>query len=262
LPFGEKVRGQVGQRIDAERSDRDFFRTTAPKGNRFARLWFRALPNIAPCIFLYRVDVDDPFAKFCAGQPARDLVIPVLKLEAGDYLFAIFQDREQYTDEPAPPVLENISDTYEFEITPTDAAPDMEQEPNETRETSNALAPNSSVRARLAWTRDVDTFCAKDWTPPIRFVVEENAARPRGAVLEVTPIGGPTDGVAVRVHYGRAHGTVNERDVKSPWKGPVINKPGNACLSITLTRDVWAEGALPHVAPASDHEYVVRLETP
>lgn len=261
LPFGEKVRGQVGQRIDAERSDRDFFRTTVPKGNHFARLWFRALPNIAPCIFLYRVDVDDPFAKYCAGQPARDLVIPVLKLEAGDYLFAIFQDREQYTDEPAPPVLENVSDTYEFDVTPTDAAPDLEQEPNETHETANLLAPNSSVRARLAWTRDVDTFCAKDWVPPIRFVIEDNAARPRGAVLEVTPIGGPTDGVASRVHHARAHGTVNDRDVKSPWKGPVISKPGNACLSITLARDTWAEGALPHVAPASDHEYIVRVET-
>jgi tRNA A-37 threonylcarbamoyl transferase component Bud32 len=262
LPFGEKVRGQIGQRIDADRSDRDFYRATAPKGNRYARLWFRALPNIAPCVFLYRADVDEPFARFCAGQPARDLVIPVLKLEGGEYLFAILQDREQYTDDPAPPVLENISDTYEFEVTPTDAAADLEQEPNETRETSNAVATNASIRARLAWMRDVDTFCAKDWTPPIRFVVEDNSPRPRGAVLEVTPLGGPTDGIPVRVHHARGHGVVNERDLRSPWKGPVIAKPGNACLSITLTRDVWSDPPLPHVPPASDHEYVVRIETP
>jgi serine/threonine protein kinase len=262
LPFGEKVRGQIGQRIDAERSDRDFYRSTAPKGNRFARLWFRALPNISPCIFLYRVDVDEPFARFCAGQPHRDVVIPQLKLEAGDYLFAIFQDREQYTDEPAPPVLENISDNYEFEVTSTDAATDLEQEPNETRETANAIATNSSLRARLSWMRDVDTVCAKDWVPPIRFVVEDNSPRPRGAALEVTPAGGPTDGIPFRIHHARAQGAASQIDVKSPWKGPIITKLGQACLAITLTRDTWSSPPLPHVPPASDDEYIVRVETP
>lgn len=262
LPFGEKVRGQIGQRLDAERSDRDFFRTTVPKGVRFARLWYRALPNIAPCIFLYRGDVDEPFAKFCVGQPGRDLVIPELKVEPGDYLFAIFQDREQYTDDPPPPVLENISDTYEFELTPTDEALDIEQEPNETRDTANMIGPNSSVRARLSWMRDVDTFCAKDWTPPIRFVVEENTPRPRGAVLEATPLGGPTDGIPVHIHHARGHGAVSDHDVKSPWKGPLIKSPGSACLSVTLARDGWADPPLPHVPPASDQEYVVRVETP
>jgi len=262
LPFGEKIRGQIGQRIDAERSDRDFFRTTVPKGTRFARLWFRALPNIAPCIFAYRADVDEPFARFCVGQPARDLVIPALKVEPGEYLFAIFQDREQYTDEPPPPVLENVSDTYEFDVTATDGAADMEQEPNETRETANTIEPDSSIRARLSWMRDVDTFCAKNWTPPIRFVVEDNTPRPRGAVLEVTPLGGAGEGIPVYVHHVRGHGTVNDHDVKSPWRGPIIKAPGSACLSVTLYRDSWADPPLPHVPPASDQEYVVRVETP
>jgi hypothetical protein len=262
LPFGEKVRGQIGQRIDAERSDRDFFRTTVSKGTKFARLWYRALPNIAPCLFLYRADVDEPFARFCVGQPGRDLMIPELKVEAGEYLVAIFQDREQYTDDPAPPVLENISDTYELELTATDEAADIEQEPNETRDTANSIGPNSSVRARLSWMRDVDVFCAKDWTPPIRFVVEDNTPRPRGAALEVTPLGGPTDGIPVHVHHARGHGTVNDHDVKGPWRGPIFKTFGTACLSITLTRDTWSDPPLPHVPPASDQEYMVRLETP
>jgi hypothetical protein len=189
-------------------------------------------------------------------------VIPELKLEAGEYLFAIFQDRERYTEDAAPPVLENISDTYEFELTATDAAPDMEEEPNETRETASMLATNSSIRARLSWMRDIDTFCAKDWVPPIRFVVEDNSPRPRGAALEVTPLGGPTDGIPLRVHHTRAQGTVSQIDVKGPWKGPVITKLGTACLSVTLTRDTWSSPPLPILAPASDHEYIVRVETP
>jgi hypothetical protein len=262
LPFGEKVRGQIGQRIDAERSDRDFYRVTVPKGNRFARLWFRSLPNIAPCVLLYRANVDEPFARFCVGQPHRDLVIPQLKLEGGEYLFAVFQDREQYTDDSAPPVLENVSDTYEFELAAADEALDIEQEPNETRETANSLTPNSSLRGRLAWMRDIDVICAKDWSPPVRFVLEDNTPRPRGAVLEVTSFGGPLDGVALRVHHSRSHNVMGDRDVKSPWKGPIIKEPGKACLSITLARDGSSEPPLPHLPPASDDEYIVRLETP
>ena len=74
LPFGEKIHGQIGQRMDASRSDRDFFRTTVPKASGKIQLRYHALPNIAPCLFFYRVGVDEPFRALLHGAAgARSL---------------------------------------------------------------------------------------------------------------------------------------------------------------------------------------------
>jgi serine/threonine protein kinase len=261
VPFGEKVRGQIGQRLDGDRSDRDFFRTTVPKGTHLVRLEYHALPNIAPCIFAYRVGLDEPFLRFCVGQPARNLTVTELELAPGDYLLAVMQDREQYTDAPPPPVLENVSDAYELSLATADPESDAEIEPNDTRDSAVHLKPGASVRGKLAWMRDADVICADQAARPVAFVVEDGAPRPAGAVLEVTPLGGPNDGIAVRVHHLAAKGTVSERDVKSPWTGPKIAGAATVpCISLTLTRDVWASPPLPRVPAAGDQEYVVRVE--
>ena len=76
--------------------------------------------------------IDEPFVRYCVGQSARDLVVPQLRLEGGEYYLAVMQDREQYTEDPPPPVLENVSDTYELSLAPADAEPDLEVEPNDT----------------------------------------------------------------------------------------------------------------------------------
>lgn len=259
LPYGEKIRAQIGQRLDANRSDRDFFRVTFPQTTARSQLVFRALPNIAPCLFLYRVGNDEAFARYCVGQPARDLVVPSLSLEGGAYYVAVMQDREQYTEAPPPPVLENVSDSYELAITPADPAEDFEVEPNDVRERATVVKPGATVRGRLAWMRDVDYVCVNG-DGPIRFVVEDPALRPRGAVLEVTHLEGPLDSVAYRVHHASAKGD-GEHDVKSPYRGPKLTKlKAGACVTVTLTGDVWSPPPLPRVAPASDHEYLIRVE--
>jgi serine/threonine-protein kinase len=260
LPFGEKVRGQIGQRLDADRSDRDFFRTTVPAGARLVQLRFHALPNIAPCLLWYRVGIDEPFARYCAGQPARDLNLPQIRIDPGDYYLAVLQDREQYTEEPPPPILENVSDAYELSLTAADRQEDLEVEPNDVPESAGRLKAGATLRGKLAWMHDVDIACAEPGTGPLQLAVEDGDPRPRGAVLEVTPIGGPGDGVPVRVHHLSAKGQVTERDARSPWTGPKIPAGQKACVSITLTRDIWSSPPMPRVAPAGDQEYIVRVE--
>jgi serine/threonine protein kinase len=261
LPFGEKMHGQIGQRLDAVRSDRDFYRTTVPAGTTVVRLDYRALPNIAPCIFLYRGSSEEPLMRFCIGQPARDLTVPALRLDPNDYLLAVLQDQEQYEEEPAPPVLENVSDVYELSLGAATPDPGAETEPDETRPSANAIAPGSSMTGRLAWMHDVDVFCATT-TDSVRFVVEDPTPRARGAVLEVTPLSpdGPVDD-PVRVHHSAAKGTVGEHDVRSPYSTPKRKGRTASCVSLTLAPDVWAPAPLPRVAPAGDQEYVVRVET-
>jgi hypothetical protein len=261
LPFGEKMRGQLGQRMDAERSDRDFFRTTVPAGIKTVRIGFRALPNIAPCLLLYRGAGEEPLFRYCIGQPGRDLVIPALRLDPSDYLIAVLQDQEQYDKDPAPPVLENVSDAYELSIGPSTPEADAEIEPNDTTPSANSISLGRSVRGKLAWMRDVDVFCAST-TEPVRFIIEDASPRPHGAVLELTPLGPSGPGDPVRIHHPAAKGNLTERDVKSPYttqkrKG---RSPPVTCVSLTLTQDIWANPPLPPVAPAGDQEYVVRVE--
>jgi hypothetical protein len=261
LPFGEKMRGQLGQRLDAVRSDRDFYRMTIPSGTSIVRLDYRALPNIAPCILLYRGSSEEPLQRFCVGQAARDLTIPALRLDPSDYLFAVLQDQEQYEQEPPPPVLENVSDAYELTIGPATADPGFEVEPNDSHVSANKVAPGSSIAGRLAWMRDVDVFCATT-TDPVRFVVEDPTPRARGAVLEVTPLteDGPVEPV-VRIHHSAAKGAVSEHDVRSPYSTAKRKGRAVSCVSLTLIPDGWAPAPLPRVAPAGDQEYVVRVET-
>jgi hypothetical protein len=79
-------------------------------------------------------------------------------------------------------------------------------------------------------------------------------------VLEATPIGTNGPGEPVRVHHSSAKGSATEHDVKSPYSSP--NKKGrtSVCVSLTLGADIWGPEPMPHVAPAGDQEYVVRVE--
>jgi serine/threonine protein kinase len=260
LPFGEKIRGQIGQRLDSDRSDRDFYRTTVPPGTTLVRLGYRALPNIASCILVYRGTAEEPLLRYCIGQAGRDLVVPALRLEPSDYLIAVLQDREEYDeDQSALPVLENVSDGYELSFGNGTADPELEVEPNEGRASANTIAPGGTIRGRLAWMRDVDVYCAatKD---PVRFVVDDPSPRTRAAVLEVTPLGASSPGTPVRVHHAAAKGSTAEHDVKSPYSSPKQKGRTSDCVSLTLAADPWAPAPLPRVAPAGDQEYVVRVE--
>ncbi|HEX3598198.1 MAG TPA: hypothetical protein VHU80_23980, partial [Polyangiaceae bacterium] len=168
----------------------------------------------------------------------------------------------QYEETPPPPVLENVSDAYELWIGPSTPEPDVEIEPNDSRQSASSVTLGASMRGKLAWMRDVDVYCTPA-TEPTRFVIDDPTPRAHGAVIEVTPIGPGGEGEQVRVHHTSAKGNVTERDVKSPYstqkrKG---HSPPVTCVSLTLAVDIWAPAPLPRVAPAGDQEYVVRVES-
>ena len=69
LPFPLDVRGRLGQRLNRERSDRDFFRVPIPAGGATVELAFEPLPNLASCSGSTRPNLDDPFGR-TARHPA------------------------------------------------------------------------------------------------------------------------------------------------------------------------------------------------
>jgi hypothetical protein len=221
------------------------------------------LPNLATCLLLYKRGLDDPFGRYCTGTPGRDLTIDALKLEPGTYFVALMQDRDRYTDDPAPPVIENISDDYHLQIARSQAASDTELEPNDELRDANIVAPGTTLRGRLTWMRDTDVICAPVNSGYVRFVVDDGqgGARPSRAVLEVTPEGGAGHHIPVRVHRGGAAGSAF--DVVTPWTSPgvLVTSEQRACLTLRLAPNPLAPTPQPHVAPASDHEYRVTVQS-
>ncbi len=260
VPFGQAVRGQIAQRLDAERSDRDFYRIDIPSGTGPVQLSTTALPNMSICTFVYQVGMDTTLGRYCPGSIGKNLLVPALELPPGEYLFAVMQDRDAY-DEIAVPVLENVSDSYELQVTKARAAPDIESEPNDTERDANSVPAGSTFRGRIGWMRNVDVVCQKKGGKrPVRFIVSDAPdGRPRHAVLQVTPIGGPANGVPVRVHHKVEGGDAH--DVQSPWTSPAIEASGEACLMLELVPNPLAPPPHPKVAPAGEEEYSVRVES-
>ena len=262
VPFGEAVRGKIGKRLDEARGDRDFYRIDVPDGTEMVRISTSSLPNMALCTWLYRSGVEEPQARYCTGASARSLDVPALRLDAGQYLFAIIQDRDQYTEDPPPPVHENVSDEYELRVTAGTQDASIEVEPNDTVQIANSLNVKGTLRGKLAWMRDADTICASATSGKIQFAVEDSL-RARYSVLQVTPYGGPADQIPVRVHHASSKVKASPRDVKGAWKSPVVELGGvteKACVSLRLVPNPWAPTPHPRVAPAGAEEYTVRVE--
>ncbi len=263
LPFGEAVRGQIGRRIDAGRSDRDFYRVEIPESGHVVHLSLSALPNMSLCTLVYRVGIESPLGTYCIGTAGRSLDVPALELSGGPHLIAVMQDRDPY-GATAPPVLENISDNYTLTLGPSDVAPGFELEPNDAVRDANLIAPGATLVGRLAWMRDVDVVCAKPGSGRVRFVVEDAkvGSRPATAVLQVTPHGGSADGIPTRVHAASSKRKNPPNDMPSPWTSAEAEAKdaASACLTLELVPNPLNPPPMPKVAPASAEEYTVRVE--
>ena len=265
VPFGQLVRGQIARRLDLERSDRDFYRIVIPKDARHVSVKTTALPNMALCTYVYRVGLESPLGRYCPGATQRGLKISALELQPGEHLFAVMQDRESYAEAGAQlPVQENVSDVYELSVGPAEDGQGVETEPNDTARDGAKLGHGATLRGRLDWMRDVDYVCAEPGSGSVRFVVEDSPTLPRlrHAVLQVTPNGGPANGIPVRVHR-RGVGLPGDakHDVAGPWQSPPAPRGlGEACVKLELVPNPHT--ALPHpvVAPSGDEEYTVRVE--
>jgi serine/threonine-protein kinase len=264
LPFPLEVRGHLGKRLDRERSDRDFYRVSVPDGTSAVHLTLDPLPNIALCAWLYSAGRDDPFGRYCPGATGAPLDIPALKLHPGEYVLAVMQDRDRYTEAAAPPVHENVSDEYRLSLKGAQETAERELEPNDGAPLGSVVTARGSLRGRLSWSRDKDLVCADKSAPRARFAIEDSVERPRAraATLQVTPTRGPGQGVPVRVHRAGAQVPASPRDVagvyRTGWVDP--SPDGPLCIELELVVNPWAPVPQPLLPPPGNEDYLVRLE--
>jgi len=220
---------------------------------------------MSTCTLLYASGSESALGRYCTGGPGRDLSIPTLRLEPGQYLVALMQDREAYGNEAPPPVYENVSDEYRLRLSKSEQPGGIELEPNDFERDANRVAPGASLRGRLSWMRDVDVVCAANGMGPVKFKVVDSPDRPRhrASVLEVTPLSGPDQGIPVRVHPPGVKVPPSARDVVGTLESAVINREPAvpACLKLTLIPNPWAPTPHPSVPPAGNEEYVVDVST-
>ncbi len=264
LPFPLDVRGHLGQRLDRDRSDRDFFRVPLPAGSGVFHLAFDPLPNLATCLSLYPPDGQEPFGHYCTGAAGVGLDVSALRLTPGTWVVALMQDRDTYFEAGPPPVYENVSDEYRLRLEPATATPEREVEPNDAPQVSNTVALGATLRGALAWTGDVDFVCAPATAKRVRFSVEDSPDHPRSrySVLQVTSRGGTDNGVPVRVHHAGASVPASPRDTIGVWRGAWIGVDSAAppCVELTLTPNPWGPQPPAVVAIPGSEEYLVRLE--
>jgi serine/threonine-protein kinase len=265
VPFPLDAKGRVGQRIDPQRSDRDFYRLTVPSGTEAVELSLDSVPNMALCAWLYAAGSEDPFGRYCAGVPGTRLEIPALKLTPGTFIVAVMQDREAYFEGPPPPVFENVSDDYRLTLKPTRPSSEREVEPNDSAPLGNVVPNGVALRGRLGWTRDVDLLCSSPGSKRVRFVVEDAVERPRArsSVLEVKPKSGPERDIPVRVHRAGVSVPKSPRDVSGAWRSAWIDVDPAAppCIEVALAPNPWSPPPLAIVPLPGNEEYSVRVET-
>jgi serine/threonine-protein kinase len=264
VPFPLDAKGRVGQRLDPQRSDRDFYRVSIPPDTGVVELALEPLPNMALCAWLYSAGADEPFGRYCAGSPGVALQVPALKLPPGDWMIAVMQDREVYFEGNVPPVFENVSDDYRIVLEPGRVSPERELEPNDSPQSANTLAPGVSLRGRLAWARDVDVICGTGDAKRVRFVVDDAVEKPRAraAVLQVKTKSGPDREIPVRVHRAGTTLPKSAHDVAGTWRSTWIPFETGAppCIELALAANPWAAPPLAVLPPPGAEEYVVRVE--
>jgi serine/threonine-protein kinase len=263
FPFGTTITGQIGKRRDSTHGDRDFYAVdvpaTMPGQRSVVKLSVSALPNFATCTLVYRQGLDSPLAQYCVGRPARELVVPALRVDPGRYFIAELQDMDAYGGAP-PFIHENVSDSYALSIGASASTGGEEIEPNDQVASANPIVPGAPLTATLAWVRDVDVFCVAPGVGPIRWSVKD-PARDLGVVLEVTPMAGTLEGAPVRVHA--PGGKFVAPDVQSPWSSAVLKPDGDTprCLRVRAVTNPWSGANAVVVPTGSTDPYTVEAES-
>ena len=260
VPFPVSAKGVVGKRLDKERSDRDFYRFSVPRGVTAVALEASAVAGLAWCGLLYRAGSEEPLGRYCPGAPERRFVIESLQLQPGEYVLGLMQDREAYTKDPPPATFESISETYHLSVGAVHDA-EAEQEPNDFPRNATRLAPGEKRRGTLAWMRDIDVFCSSS-ERKVRLRVTDSPERPRAhaAVLQVTPLAGDDFEVPARVHRSGARDVqASSRDIVGVWQSTVLDPSAGrpACVQLSLVPNPWAPTPHPLVAPAGEEPYWV-----
>jgi hypothetical protein len=265
LPFGRTVSAHIGQRLDPEHADVDFYRITIPPRTGVISLRMTSLPNMPLCAVIYPQGEVDPLARLCPGRPRADLIAPKYRLAEGTYLVAVTQDRSPPPGRRlAHGVVENVSDAYHLTIERSHDPPDEESEPNDASSTADLLPAGATLRGRLGWVDDVDTLCAQGPSGQrLRWIVGD--AEPqltRGSVLEVSLFNRGEAGPTTRLHApaGPA-GKASESDARMPWKSPTVTLGDEraTCLRLRRALDPFVSEEPPPLTSAVD-SWAVRWE--
>jgi serine/threonine-protein kinase len=268
IPFGETVRGQIGRRMAAGMSDRDFFAFEVPAGVDLVQLRTSAIPNFPTCTWLYRSGTSEPLARFCSGAAGRALEVGAYRVDPGRYLLAVLQDMDPYGASTPPMVYENVSDEYALEFTPVRGEkvdPTWEIEPNDSLSTANRVAPGAEMRGSLGFHNDVDVLCpALSARGSARWVIRDAVERPRdaGAVLGVELLRGAKDPLKVMIHRAGAASKPDATNLVSPYTAPAVTLDGDpsaGCVKLRLMHDPWGSNALT-LPPPGREPYLVKLE--
>jgi hypothetical protein len=258
LDRGAPLTAHLGERIDSEHGDRDFYgfdvKDEGGADKPTIALRVSALPNIPMCTMLYRPGFEEPLARYCVGHPGRDLVIPALALEPGHYLAAVVQDLSPFAGAP-PFVYENVSDTYTVSFDVAHRAADAEVEPNDTVMSAEAIEPGASRTGAIGWAHDEDVFCvAEGTTGSVRFRARTGPRE--SGVLEATPLTSDGASASVRIHDEDPE-SASAFDVGSPWQSDPLAPIGSRCLRLRLVPKA-GESGVPYGGP---EPYVVEVET-
>jgi serine/threonine-protein kinase len=260
LALGQPVQGYVGRRIEANKGDRDFYSFELSGTEAHVSLRLTALPNIALCTLLYRVDMQQPLGQYCTGRPTADLTLPVLRLEPARYLVAVMQDP---SPNGTPFTLENVSDAYELEITNITPGAGQEVEPNDDLTSAPRLMQGDTIQGTLGFVGDEDMICTSDDVEgSVRWTISDGA-RPQGTVLEATPFFDGQPGPLVRLHaqdhkpFGRPR---LEADLNSPWQSASLLADATPhCVRLRLTSDPWSDVPPGHTPEPDATLYEVTL---
>ena len=258
LFLGTPVTGLLGKRIDRGTGDRDFYAFELPSDGAVS-IEVTALPNIPVCAIIYRAGFTQPLAELCTGYAGLDLNVPSLRLAAGPYFIALTQDLLHQGPGESRYVVENVSDAYRLTVDAVEPAKDEEVEPNDSRDSAQTILLGGEVRGHIGWVGDEDVFCLEGDVAVIWEV--DDAPRPPGTALQVTPTVGPSPSPLVRLHPAGARPGDRPRleaDVNVPWASPAYAPGERRCVTLELTSDPWTEGH-PHPSGA---RYILRARRP
>ncbi len=204
LSYPVSVKGQLGKRIDVGAERSRLLPLPGPQDARLDGAEGRPRPEPSLCLSLYPAKLREPDRALPPGSPNLGLERFQLDLPAGEYLLAMMQDRDAYSEAGSPPVYENISDDYGLELGPAPPLVGFEVEPNDAPMRRKRGGASSGARGALAWMRDVDVLCAKPTRGDAVFFVRgrpgatAGPARRAAGDAEVRPRRGNTSARAPR----------------------------------------------------------------
>ena len=155
LPESERLEGYLGQRLDTDQGDVDFFSFRYNENDdKHARIEVSPIPNMDIVLEVMREGNATPLAISNSGGIGEKEIVPNLPLIEGEYTIRLSERR---VEGELP--TENVSDAYSIEWELIEHDEETEDENNDSLEQAEKLPMNQERRGWIGWTGDVDTYC-------------------------------------------------------------------------------------------------------